>query len=266
MEERGKIVKENRYPLFEGKRVLKKEMLWALRDYLFAHVYLEYQEYEPGIIQGCKIQVQEKELIVGPGIVKCKDFVCLSGDEIRISYQPSDSLQILKFWAEAEIKEGDSIIFHMGLSLEESLEKKDNEFELCRFHLRHGARLRDDYKNFADMATEYDTINLIYADWSGIGGKTLAPEVTRRFARELLSAKEILPEDGVFAYQCLSERGSVPVEILMDYVRGRRNLEREEELKIPNIYEYLCMILKEIVVGGGQKKSGKKEKRKIWIE
>ena len=52
MEERGKIVKENRYPLFEGKRVLKKEMLWALRDYLFAHVYLEYQEYEPGIIQG----------------------------------------------------------------------------------------------------------------------------------------------------------------------------------------------------------------------
>ena len=40
MEERGKIVKENRYPLFEGKRVLKKEMLWALRDYLFAHVYL----------------------------------------------------------------------------------------------------------------------------------------------------------------------------------------------------------------------------------
>ncbi|MEH2928570.1 hypothetical protein VSQ48_01380 [Candidatus Ventrimonas sp. KK005] len=43
-------------------------------------------------------------------------------------------------------------------------------------------------------------------------------------------------------------------------------MEREEELKILNIYEYLCMILKEIVVGGGQKQSGKKEKRKIWIE
>lgn len=266
MEERREFMKENRYPLFEGNRVLKKEMLWSLRDYLFASACLEYQEYEPGILHGCKIQVQQEELVIGPGIVKCGEFICLSGEEMRISYEPSNSLQVLKLWVETETKKGDSVIYQMGLSLGASTEKKKNEFELCRFHLRHGAKLRDDYKSFADMATEYDMVNLIYADWSGRGGRTLAPEVTRHFARELLSETGILSEDRAFAYQCLSEKGGVPAEILRDYVRFRRNLEVGEKLDVLNIYESMCIIIKEAAIGGGQKKTGKKEKHKIWIE
>ncbi len=48
---------QNLYPLFEQNRILKKELLWSLRDYSFSHIQLEYQEYGQGIIQGCGIRV-----------------------------------------------------------------------------------------------------------------------------------------------------------------------------------------------------------------
>ena len=48
--------------------------------------------------------------------------------------------------------------------------KEEFEFELCRFHLRRGAKLRDTYTCFQDMITEYDTVNLIHGDWGGAAG------------------------------------------------------------------------------------------------
>lgn len=57
---------QNLYPLFEQNRILKKELLWSLRDYSFAHVQLEYQEYGQGILRGCEIQVRDGKLVVGP--------------------------------------------------------------------------------------------------------------------------------------------------------------------------------------------------------
>ena len=46
---------QNLYPLFERNRILKKELLWSLRDYSFSQIQLEYQEYGQGIIQGCLV-------------------------------------------------------------------------------------------------------------------------------------------------------------------------------------------------------------------
>ena len=46
---------------------------------------------------------------------------------------------------------------------DEELELGENQMEMCRFYLREGSALRDSYKNFADMSTEYDTVNLICA-------------------------------------------------------------------------------------------------------
>ncbi len=34
------------YPMFERNRILKKEQISAIRDYAFAQLQLEYQEYE----------------------------------------------------------------------------------------------------------------------------------------------------------------------------------------------------------------------------
>ena len=39
---------QNLYPLFERNRVLKKELLWALRDYSFGQLQLKYADYGDG--------------------------------------------------------------------------------------------------------------------------------------------------------------------------------------------------------------------------
>lgn len=78
----------------------------------------------------------------------------------------------------------------------------DNEFELCRFNLRKGAQLRYQYKDLADLETEYDTVNLIHASWSGLRGMSLSPVITNYFAETVLESKDSQPEDRAF-YACV---------------------------------------------------------------
>ena len=46
---------KNIYPLFERKRLLKKEMLENLRDYPRNIFQILYQSYSDGILSGCNI-------------------------------------------------------------------------------------------------------------------------------------------------------------------------------------------------------------------
>ena len=50
---------KNTYPLFERKKVLKKEMLENLRDYPRDVFHILYQDYSDGILVGCELKVQE---------------------------------------------------------------------------------------------------------------------------------------------------------------------------------------------------------------
>ena len=63
---------QNTYPVFEAKRLLKKEMLENLRDYprnLFA---VQYQNYSDGILFGCELKEAEAGLKIMPGILYYK--------------------------------------------------------------------------------------------------------------------------------------------------------------------------------------------------
>ena len=46
---------QNIYPVFEPKRLLKKEMLENLRDFPRSLFGLQYQNYSDGILYGCDI-------------------------------------------------------------------------------------------------------------------------------------------------------------------------------------------------------------------
>lgn len=58
------------YPAFERGRIMKKELLWALRDYSYSALQLQYQDYSDGIIRGCRLRTEDNCLIVGKGIIK----------------------------------------------------------------------------------------------------------------------------------------------------------------------------------------------------
>lgn len=256
---------QNMYPLFERNRILKKELLWSLRDYSFSHAQLDYQEYGEGIIRGCALSIHEKELTVEPGIIKCGRFICLMKEDERIPFAPADQMQFLKFRVETNRSSPDCILYNIELYLDMDEALRDNEFELCRFHLRHGAQLRGDYKDFADMNTEYDTVNLIHSSWGGLGGKLLAPKITRMFSEAILTSENVRPEDRSFAYLCLSQPGAIPAAILNDYVYSRLGEEKCLDGNLA-LYENMCEILGEANRGGGGRTRKRKEKHRILVD
>lgn len=257
---------QNLYPMFERNRILKKELLWSLRDYSFAHIQLEYQEYSPGILRGCSIRVQGDELAVDPGIIKYGQFICLLMEEERIPYKPADQTQFLKLKLETDRRPTDYIVYRADLSIEPDGVQDEHEFELCRFNLRSGAELRDRYKDFSDMVTEYDTINPLHASWSGPDGACLAPAVTRYFSEIILESENSQLEDRSFAYLCLSRSEAVPAKVLASYIRHRTGGEADAVMDNLGIYKAMCSIIDNIRRGEEKRIKGRKERHRILVD
>ena len=66
---KGEKMFQNIYPVFEPKRLLKKEMLENLRDFPRSLFGLQYQNYSDGILYGCDITGTETGMILLPGIL-----------------------------------------------------------------------------------------------------------------------------------------------------------------------------------------------------
>lgn len=213
---------ENRYPLFAGGRILKKEALWDLRDYSYKSWQLHYADYTDGVISGCGIRAEGMDLVVGKGMIKCGDFVYLLQEEARIPYETANRLKVLK--AEFEEKAGnpDYLAYSVKFFLDDNEERKKDQIELCRFHLRTGSVLRDTYKDFHDMRTEYDTINLLYATMAGQGQERLHPGIVDRFWKELQKREEKETADYVFGYQIANAAGAVTRELIAAYLSDRK--------------------------------------------
>lgn len=258
-------VMQNLYPLFERNRILKKEMLWSLRDYTFAHARVKYQEYGQGILTGCSLSVKGEEIAVRPGLLKYGPAVCILMEEARIPFEAAQETRYLQMAVREDRSAPDYTAYRMELALSEKERKEEGVFELCRFHLRKGAALRTEYKSFADMETEYDTVDVTHADWGGLGGKSLAPEVTRRFAEEILSNRGSREEDRAFAMHCLCEEGAMPVKALAAYAAGRMGGELDEYMDMQKVYGALRRILEQS--GRGEERpGGRREKRKILVD
>lgn len=60
---------KNIYPLFERKRLLKKEMLEILRDFPRDIFQILYQDYADGILAGCELETIDGSLVIHPGII-----------------------------------------------------------------------------------------------------------------------------------------------------------------------------------------------------
>lgn len=143
--------------------------------------------------------------------------------------------------------------------------KSENEFELCRFHLRPGAELRFQYKGFSDMGTEYDTINLIYADWGGLHGKTLAPVITRNFAEVLIRSRNSQPEDVSFACLCLDKSDAVPKAVLRGYLTCKTGELLQPDIENMECYKAMCFVADHLQEDM-KKERERKERHKILVD
>lgn len=246
---------EHIYPAFECGRIMKKELLWALRDYSYLALQLQYQNYSDGIISGCRVWAEEDCLIVGSGIVKCQDFIFLITEEERVKYTSTDDFVSLKFRVKSKEKLPDYTRYITEFVLDDKLERSENELEVCRFKLKQGAKLRTEYKDFYDIQTEFDTVNLAYATWAGMGQNTMSKEVTDYFARKVLECGEAKAEDVQFAYILLHGREAAAYDILKDYMVRKKSILPEEEPSLEEIFRQLEEILEIIRKGNSEQRA-----------
>lgn len=275
----GMKVLQNRYPRFGKNRILKKEMLEALRDYSFAHAQLEYQNYGQGILCGCDVSVEEKQLVVGKGMVKCGSWVGFLTEELAVPYGPAAQMQYLKLLVSEREDSLDEVVYTIELILDtkevnkgeekrnlgKEEENAGNEIEICRFYLRDGAKLRGEYKDFADRMTEYDTINRIYADWGALRGKSIDPAITGKFAEILMKSRDSQAEDFSFACLCLSQNGAVPREIIRGYLARKLGRQVSGDAGNKELFQMMCQVVHGLDGGTGSEMV-RRERRRILVE
>ena len=101
-----------------------------------------------------------------------------------MKYSPTEEYALMKLIFEPPILTENFLQRNVRIILSADMTLAKNEMELCRFKLKKGAILRTKYTDFFDMATEFDTVNLINAPHSAVGGSTLSPAILRTFALE----------------------------------------------------------------------------------
>lgn len=255
----------NIYPLFERNRLMRKEFLWALRDYSYGFMQLEYEKYADGILEGLDIHVTKDEIKIGTGIVKYRGSIIIFEKEEMLHYEPTEQFRSLKLKMKQEKSSEDYILNSGEPFLDADLECKEDEFEICRFKLKAGARLRNNYIGFYDIETEFDTVNLVNATWAAIEKPGLSPVITRYFAKEAIKCK-LSSRDSSFIALCLNTTKSIAPEVVAEYIRAKLEIENMEFTN-QQTFEHLEMILRNIQDGTELRPARKyKKKREIIVD
>lgn len=253
------------FPVFREGYLLRTQMLEAFTDYSFRFGELLYTGYANGIISGCRMTTTQDTIIVHPGLVLFYGKVFYIKEPAVISYAPTDELRILNLHYLGEERTESMIRYEMELSLDGDPAQKEGQIELCRFTLQQGAYLRCQYQDFEDWGTEYDTLSMVHAPYAAPGSSTLHPELTRAFAREMLSCTPQDQTDINFCLEILGRADPVCAEAITAYI-SLRNGGIPVDTDNAAMFGGLLEILREVKSGGGQRKASGKRHRSILVE
>lgn len=231
----------NLYPKFSRGRILKTEMLDLLRDYPRDFIDLYYRDYGDGIIAGAEIKVQSERLIVSPGIVLYQGRIYMMKESVSLDYGVTNREAAVKIRFLEEDSGSDLITYCTAIVLEEQTGAVVPELELGRFKLKEGARLRQDYQSFSDMATEYNTLNILNVPYAAPGKSTLSPAILQSFASSMLQSGSDDPRDFYFAMMCLNE-GVLARDAIQHYIAARMDADIPS-LTNEQMHKYLGRIL-----------------------
>lgn len=249
---------QNTYPVFEAKRLLKKDMLENLRDFPRNLFHLQYQNYSDGILCGCAIEGREAGLTIQPGILCYKGVPYFLDKPYYVSCKAEGRQTYIKvhFWDKAVGNSGEE--YATQILVDEEQPDAEQELELGRFKLQQGARLRSEYVDFFDYETEFDTVNRIYTLYAAPEHPSIWPQICRCFARELLRRRSTDPWDSAFCLSCLQLREAMTYETVQAYLNTR--LGQDREYTNAQIYGALKRILRETTGRGAEpERSGRRD-------
>lgn len=255
----------NRSPIFARGRILKLEMLESLRDFPRDIINIHLEGYSNGILKGCRLDTDDSHITISPGIIYFENHIYMLKEESSISYLNCENEVILKMKFRDENKDEDFLEYRCELVLDDNLIIATNEIELCRFKLKSGFRLRANYRDFEDMQTQYNTINIIESPFASYNEYTISPQILRFFADEAFQYHLSNPFDISFCMICLSGGSKISKELLVNYISSRLNLE-QREFSNNQIYMHLNTILKSIKEGSEFKLDSLYSSEKIYID
>lgn len=247
-------------PLFKEAHLLRREMLQALSDYAFRANQLLFWGYGDGILGGCELTTTRETIVLNEGVFLQGGQMFLITEPMEIRYYPTNTTTVMKLCLSAQVEEDGFLYREMDLRLTDDSGLQKNELELCRFKLQPGARLRDQYQDFEDRNTEFDTLNRIRTPYSAKEGSTLAPEIFRDFAREMLSTKPSSELDTWFCLRLLEQERPMGKEAVAAYLWQRNNVQIRDTTNL-SIYRELVKVLRESKSGLPVREAGPVKKR-----
>ena len=231
-------------PIFAKGMVLTDEMLESLKAYLTDWSRLEYEGYSDGILSGCCVTVSGNMLNVGKGIVIYKKRLYLLSEETMLLAEPRDEWQRVILRMGSVCQTGEFEFGELWIEITPETEGLLNCLEVCRFRLQPGAVLRNQYTGFADMDTEYDTINELYAEWAGYGEATVSQRILHQFAMRMTEGVMANPLDAMFVMQIMSYGNqSLPRNVINTYLSARLETAYKNRTN-REVYEGLAAIVR----------------------
>lgn len=191
-------------PVFQKGKILTKEMLQSLRDYVVCEGETAYRDYADGILYGCQVTATQDVITVHPGAIVMAGVVYYLTEAISVEYAPANQWMILKIRAGEQSISENFELFGLEIVLEPETALKESEIELCRFKLQQGARLRTVYRDFADLDTEFDTLNFKYARWAAYKYTSVAPLILWLFYEEAMRKDNLSEKQYQFCMQIAS--------------------------------------------------------------
>lgn len=254
------------FPLFQSGRILRRDMLEAFSDYSYRFGELLYTDYADGIISGCKLTTTQDAIIVNQGILCFQGKLFLVKDAVPVGYHPTNTTCVLKVSYLGETRTESFITHEMEMTLSEELTSREGQIELCRFTLQPGAHLRNQYVDFEDRSTEYDTLNTLHSPYAAPERSSLSPVITKAFAEEMFGCELENQTDISFCLELLGRSEPIGVRALSRYIRlrtGQGVLDATNE----ELYGGLLRILKEVKQGNhAAGKTAPKRQRMILID
>lgn len=253
-------------PVFEQGTVLTQEMLEILKNYAIDLATLEYAGYGDGIISGCQVSMSGNMIYVGRGIIKYAENIYFLPNGFKVAANAGNQWQVLRIHIGSMSRDANFMIGEMHLELSSELEAASNKIEICRFRLQGGALLRNEYRDFNDLSTEFDTINEIYAQWSGYQCNSISNRVLMEYAKELQKKHTQNILDSLFVQQIMMLNGETMTRnAILFYISQRLN-RPYREMGNEEIYKALLEILRINRTAGNSTPDRMREMRRIIVD
>ena len=256
---------EIKIPLFESGCVLTREMLEMLKHYPMEFSELSLKDYSDGIVSGCRVSMTGNVVSVESGMIKHMGRLLFIPEGMKAVVLPGNEWHILQFVVGESRREGNFLVCNAQLEITADLQDQGN-IEVCRFRLQGGAQLRNVYQDYNDLNTEFDTVNEIYAKWSGYRKETVSVRVLEEFAKEAMKKGVQNPQDLAMIQQILALGGrSINRESLQFYLATRLNRPYAEMTNL-EIYKGFGEVLRNLQTAVPKGPGRGREERRIIVD